>query len=130
MKKSKFSEAQVAAALCECASGTPVGQVARRLGVSEQTLYIWKKKYASLDVTDIRRVRQLVEENTKLKGLVADPSLDKVMLQDLLSRNGEPDEEARRPRGAAGQLPRDDAACVQARRAPPQHPAVQEPRSS
>jgi putative transposase len=86
MRKSKFSEAQVAAALRECASGTPIGQVARRLGVSEQTLYLWKKKYASLDVSDIRKVRQLEEENTKLKRLVADLSLDKVMLQDLLSR--------------------------------------------
>lgn len=90
MKKSKFSEAQVAAALRECASGTPVGQVARRLGVSEQTLYLWKKKYASLDVSDVRKVRQLEEleeeENTKLKRLVADLSLDKVMQQDLLSR--------------------------------------------
>jgi putative transposase len=86
MKKSKFTEAQVAAALRECASGTAVGQVARRLGVSEQTLYLWKKKYASLDTADIRKVRQLEEENSKLKTLVADLSLDKVMLQDLLSR--------------------------------------------
>jgi putative transposase len=86
MRKSKFTEAQVAAALRECASGTPVGQVARKLGVSEQTLYIWKKKYASLDTADIRRVRQLEEENVKLKGLVADLSLDKVMLQNLPSR--------------------------------------------
>ena len=86
MRKSKFSEAQVAAALRECASGTPVGQVARKLGVSEQTLYIWKKKYASLDTADIRKVRQLEEENSKLKRLVADLSLDKVMLQDLISR--------------------------------------------
>ncbi|MBX3206415.1 MAG: transposase, partial [Labilithrix sp.] len=65
MRKSKFSEAQFAAALRECASGTPVGQVARKLGVSEQTLYVWKKKYASLDTSDIRRVRQLEEENAK-----------------------------------------------------------------
>ena len=86
MRKSKFTEAQVSAALRECASGTPVGQVARKLGVSEQTLYIWKKKYGSLDTADVRRVRQLEEENTKLKGLVADLSLDKVMLQDLVSR--------------------------------------------
>lgn len=86
MRKSKFTEAQVAAALRECASGAPVGVVARKLGVSEQTIYIWKRKYASLDTADIRKVRQLEEENTKLKGLVADLSLDKVMLQDLLSR--------------------------------------------
>ena len=86
MRKSKFTEAQVAAALRECASGTPTGQVARRLGVSEQTLYTWKKKYASLDTSDIRKLRQLEEENSKLKRLVADLSLDKVMLQDLVSR--------------------------------------------
>lgn len=86
MKKSKFTEAQVAAALRECASGTPVGQVARKLGVSEQTLYVWKRRYASLDVSDIRKVRQLEEENSRLKKLVADLSLDKVMLQDLVSR--------------------------------------------
>jgi putative transposase len=85
VKKSKFTEAQVAAALRECARGTPIGQVARKLGVSEQTLYTWKKKYASLDISDIRKVRQLEEENSKLKRLVADLSLDKVMLQDLLS---------------------------------------------
>jgi putative transposase len=54
--------------------------------VSEQTLYTWKKKYASLDVSDVRKLRQLEEENIKLKRLVADLSLDKVMLQDLVSR--------------------------------------------
>jgi putative transposase len=86
MKKSNFTEAQVVAALRECAAGTPVGQVARKVGVSEQTLYTWKKKYASLDVADIRKLRQLEEENSKLKRLVADLSLDKVMLQDLISR--------------------------------------------
>lgn len=76
----------MAAALRECASGTPVGQVARKFGVSEQTFYTWKKKFAALDVSDIRKVRQLEEENSKLKKLVADLSLDKVMLQDLISR--------------------------------------------
>jgi putative transposase len=86
MKKSKFSEAQVSAALRECASGSTVGEVARKFGVSEATLCAWKKRFASMDVADIRRQRQLEEENTKLKRLVADLSLDKVMLQDLLSR--------------------------------------------
>jgi len=85
MRKSKFTEAQVVAALRECASGTPTGQVARKLGVSEQTLYTWKKKYASLDTSDVRKVRQLEEENSKLKKLVADLSLDKVMLQGNVS---------------------------------------------
>ena len=86
MRKSKFTEAQVAAALREAATGTPVGQVARKLGVSEQTLYVWKRKYGAGDVAEIRKLRQLEEENGKLKRLVADLSLDKVMLQDLLSR--------------------------------------------
>jgi putative transposase len=86
MKKSKFTEAQVAAALRECEVGTPTSQVARRLGVSEQTLYVWKRKFGAMGVGDIRQMRQLAEENTKLKRLVADLSLDKVMLQDLLSR--------------------------------------------
>jgi putative transposase len=86
MKKSKFTEARIVAALRECASGTTVGEVARKVGVSEQTLYTWKKRYASLDVADIRKMRQLEEENSKLKRLVADLSLDKVMLQDLLGR--------------------------------------------
>ncbi len=67
-------------------SGHPTSQVARRLGVSEQTLYVWKRKFGDMGVGDIRQMRQLAEENTKLKRLVADLSLDKVMLQDLLSR--------------------------------------------
>jgi putative transposase len=86
MRKSNFTEAQIVAALRDCASGTPVGEVARKVGVSEQTMYTWKKRFASLDVADIRKVRQLEEENSKLKRLVADLSLDKVMLQDLLGR--------------------------------------------
>lgn len=86
MRKSKFTEAQVVAALRELASGTGASQVARKVGVSEQTLYVWKRKYASLDVSDVRKLRQLEEENTKLKKLVADLSLDKVILQDLVSR--------------------------------------------
>ncbi len=86
MRKSKFTEAQVAAALREIASGTQVGQVARRFGVSEQTLYVWKRRYGEGDAAEIRKWRQLEEESGKLKRLVADLSLDKVMLQDLLSR--------------------------------------------
>lgn len=86
MKKSKFTEAQVAAALREMEAGTPVPEVGRKLGVSAQTLYVWKRKFGELGVGDIRRMRQLEEENGKLKRLVADLSLDKVMLQDLLGR--------------------------------------------
>ena len=86
MKRSKFSEAQVAAAMRECESGTPVAHVARKLGISEQTIYVWKRKYAGMGVSEVRHLRQLEEENTKLKRLVADLSLDKIMLQDLLRK--------------------------------------------
>ena len=86
MRKSKFSDAQMAAAVRATESGEAVGHVARRYGVSEATLYNWKKRYGGMEVGDIRRVRQLEEETKKLKQLVADLSLDKVMLQDLLSR--------------------------------------------
>lgn len=86
MRKSKFSDAQMAAAVRSTETGEAVGRVARRYGVSEATLYNWKKRYGGMEVGDIRRIRQLEEETKKLKQLVADLSLDKVMLQDLLSR--------------------------------------------
>ena len=86
MKKSKFDDAQVAAALRACASGTPIGEVARKLGVSEHTLYVWTREFASLDSGEIGKLRQLKEENSKLKRLVTDLTLDKTMLQELLSR--------------------------------------------
>ena len=73
MKKTKFTEAAMAAAAVrECECGTPVASVARKLGVSDATLYIWKKKYAGMGVANIRKMRQLEEENGKLKRLVAD----------------------------------------------------------
>ena len=86
MRKSKFTEAQMAYAVKQVETGTPVGDVARKLGVTETTLYVWKRKFGGMGVADIRRTKQLEEENTKLKKLVADLSLDKAMLQDLLGR--------------------------------------------
>jgi putative transposase len=71
MKRSKFSEEQVAYALRQAESGTPVADVCRQLGVSEATFYIWKKKYAHLGVSELRRMQQLEDENRRLKGLVA-----------------------------------------------------------
>ena len=76
MKRSKFSEEQVAYALRQAESGTPVGDVCRQLGVSEATFYAWKKKYAHLGVSELRRLRQLEDENGRLKRLVADLTLD------------------------------------------------------
>ena len=84
MKKSRFSEEQIAFALRQAEGGAPVKEVCRKLGVSEQTFYRWKKKFASMGVAEVRRLKQLEEENRKLKQLVADLSLDKHILQDAL----------------------------------------------
>ncbi len=87
MKRSKLSEKQVAYTLRQAESGTPVGDVCRRLGVSEATFYTWKKKYAHLGVSELRRLRQLEDENARLKRLVADLTLDKHMLAEALRKN-------------------------------------------
>jgi len=86
MKKKRYTEEQIAFALRQHESGTAVSEIVRKLGVSEQTFYRWKKKYAGLGVAELRRLKQLEEENSKLKQLVADLSLDKKMLQDVLSK--------------------------------------------
>jgi putative transposase len=86
MKKSNFTEQQIAFALKQAELGTPVEEVCRKIGISDATFYNWKKKYGGLGPSELRRLRQLEEENTKLKRLVADLSLDKVMLQDVLSK--------------------------------------------
>jgi putative transposase len=86
MKKKRYTEEQIAFALRQHESGTAVSEIVRKLGISEQTFYRWKKKYAGLGVAELRRLKQLEEENSKLKQLVADLSLDKKMLQDVLSK--------------------------------------------
>ena len=86
MKKSRYTEEQISYALQQAEHGTPVSEVIRKMGVSEQTFYRWKKKYAGLGTSELRRLKQLEEENRKLKKLVADLSLDKLMLQDVLSK--------------------------------------------
>ena len=87
MKKSKFTEEQIAYALREAEGGRPVGDVCRQMGVSEATFYTWKKKYGHLGVTELRRLRQLEDENNRLKQLVADLTLDKHMLSEALRKN-------------------------------------------
>ncbi len=86
MKKSKFTEEQIAFALRQAETGTRVAEVCRKMGISEQTYFRWKKKYAGLGISELRRLRQLEEENRRLKRMVADLSLDKQMLQDVLSK--------------------------------------------
>ena len=86
MKKSRFTEEQIAFALRQAENGTSIAAITRKLGVSEQTFYRWKKKFGGMGVAELRRLKQLEEENRKLKQLVADLSLDKHMLQDVLSK--------------------------------------------
>jgi putative transposase len=84
--KKRFTEAQIAFALRQAASGTSVSEITRQMGVSDVTFYRWKKIYANLGVAEIRRLKQLEEDNRRLKVLVADLTLDKQMLQDVLSK--------------------------------------------
>ena len=86
MKKTKFTEEQIAFALRQAETGTRVGEVCRKMGISEATFYNWKKKYGGLGVSELRRLKQLEEENSRLKRMVADLSLDKQMLQDVLQK--------------------------------------------
>ena len=86
LKKSKFSEAQIAFILKQAEDGTAVGEVCRKAGISEATFYNWRKKYAGLMPSEMKRLRQLEEENGRLKRIVADLSLDKEMLQDVIRR--------------------------------------------
>ena len=86
MKKSKFTEAQIAFVLKQADEGTAVAEVCRKAGISEATFYNWRKRYGGMMPSEVRKLRQIEEENAKLKRLVADLSLDKAMLQDVVSR--------------------------------------------
>ena len=87
MKKSKFSEAQIAYALRQAESGTAVADICRQLGISDATFYVWKKRFAHLGVSELRKLRSLEEENRRLKQVVADLTLDKHMLSEALRKN-------------------------------------------
>ena len=86
MRKSRFTEEQIAMALRKGEAGTTVEEICRKLGVSEPTFYRWKKEYAGMLPSEARELKQLRDENLKLKRLVADLSLDKVMLQDVVHK--------------------------------------------
>ena len=86
MKTSKFTEGQIAFVLKQAEDGTPVAEVCRKAGIAEATFYNWRKRYAGLMPSEVKRLRQLEEENAKLKRIVADLSLDKAVLQDVMSK--------------------------------------------
>jgi len=86
MKASKFSDAQKAVILKQGGDGVPVADICRKAGISQATYFNWKKKYDGLLPTEMRRLKQLEDENSKLRKVVADLSLDKEMLQDALRR--------------------------------------------
>ena len=86
MKRKRYTDEQIAYAMRQAESGTPVTEICRKLGVSQQTFYTWRRKFAGMGVAELRELRQLREENKKLKELVADLSLDKHMLQEVLSK--------------------------------------------
>ena len=86
MKRSRYTEEQSAFALKQAELGTPVPEVCRKMGVSDATFYNWRKKYGGLGPSELKRLKQLEEENQRLKKLVADLSLDKAMLQDVVAK--------------------------------------------
>jgi len=86
VKKSKFSDEQIAFALKQAESGTRVSEICRKFGICEAAFYSWKKKFGGMGMAELRRLRQLENENRRLKRLVADLSLDKEMLQEVLRK--------------------------------------------
>ncbi len=86
MKRSRFTQEQIAFALRQAESGITVGEVCRKMGISDNTFYRWKRQFAGMGVAELRRLKMLEEENRRLKQLVADLALDKEMLQDVLRK--------------------------------------------
>ena len=84
--KKRFTEQQIAYALKQAETGTAIHEIIRKMGISEATFYNWKKRFSGLTGTELRELRQLQDENSRLKKLVADLSLDKLMLQDVLTK--------------------------------------------
>ena len=105
MKKTRYTEEQIAFALKQAETGTRVEEVCRKMGISEATFYNWKKKFGGMGVTELRRLRQLEEENQRLKRLVADLNLDKEMLQEVIKKSSEAGSKASGGAFSAGGLP-------------------------
>ena len=95
MKASKFTDAQKAFVIKQGEEGTPVAEICRKAGISQATYFNWKKKYAGLMPSEMRRLRDLEDENGRLKKIVADLTLDREMLQDVIKRSRRRPSEAR-----------------------------------
>ena len=102
MKRTRFSEEQIIGVLKEAEAGAKTGELARRHGVSEATIYNWKAKYGGLEVSEAKRLRSLEDENAKLNRLLADAMLDNAALKDLLTKNGDARRSAGSGRASAG----------------------------
>ena len=88
MKQGEFSEEQVVAILKQAEAGTKVAELCRRHGISDATFYNWRNKFGGLEISELRRLRQLEDENRRLKAIVADQALDLRVLKDVLAKNG------------------------------------------
>ncbi len=88
MKRARFSEEQIIGILKEAEAGAKVTELCQRHGISDATFYTWRSKYGGLEVSEMRRLRQLEEENRRLKSIVADQALDLRVLKDVLAKNG------------------------------------------
>jgi putative transposase len=86
VKKKRFAVEQIVAIVKQAELGIPIAELIRQVGISEQTFYRWKKKYSGMEVDQVRQLKQLQEENVRLKRIVADLTLDKAMLQDVLRK--------------------------------------------
>jgi len=109
VKRKRFSVEQIVAVLKQAELGMAVSDLTRQMGISEQTFYRWKKQYAGLQSDQVRELKQLQDENTRLKKLVADLSLDKTILQDINQKNGSARVEASGGELRGGSLPDESA---------------------
>ena len=121
MKKSRYTEEHVAYALHLAESGTPVADVCRQTGIAEATFYLWKKKYGSLGVPEVRELRQMRDENARLKRLVADLTLDKQILQEVIRKKAKASSQTGVGPVDSRPLPGELPACVRAGRHLPEH---------
>jgi putative transposase len=88
MKKSRFTEMQIVSALKKQESGIPTKEVCRELGISEATFYNWKSKYGGMEASDVKRLKELEEENARLKRMYADQAMDNQILRELFTKKG------------------------------------------